>query len=95
MCAKTQIFKYIFVFKMYRTNVYKLFHMETMKIGKIIMRISWTETLRAMEVDDVIEASLADRINIVRHISRISKSENKKFCTEKIDEKTVLIKRKS
>ena len=61
--------------------------------GKIIKRISWTDTLRALEIGQIIEADLVDRINIVRHISRISKQENKKFSTHKIDCDTVEISR--
>ena len=53
--------------------------------GKIVTRISWTETLRGLEVGQVVEGNLADRINIVRHIARISKTENKKFSTHKVN----------
>ena len=67
--------------------------METKNKGKIIKRISWTETLRALKVGEIIEADLKERINIVRHISRISKEENKIFHTHKINEKTVEITR--
>lgn len=58
--------------------------MEERKKGRLVMRISWTQTLRNMEVDEVIEANLSERINIVRHITRISKLENKKFMTRKL-----------
>ncbi len=61
--------------------------------GKIITRISWTETLRGLEVGQVIEANLADRINIVRHIARISKKEGKKFSTHKVNAQIVEIRR--
>ncbi|MDR1719003.1 MAG: hypothetical protein LBR67_02615 [Dysgonamonadaceae bacterium] len=67
--------------------------MEIKNKGKIIKRISWTETLRAMEPDHIIEVDLIDRINIVRHITRISKEENKKFSTRKISDKRMEIKR--
>ena len=60
--------------------------METKNKGKIIRRISWTETLRKLETGQVIETDLVDRINIVRHITRISREENKKFSTKKINE---------
>ena len=61
--------------------------------GKIIMKISWTETLRAMEIGDVVEGKLADRINIVRHIARISQAENKKFSTHKVNDHIVEVRR--
>ena len=67
--------------------------MGTKNKGKIVKRISWTETLRSLEVNQVIEASLLDRINIVRHITRISKAENKKFSTHKINETKIEIQR--
>jgi len=60
--------------------------METKNRGKIIRRISWTETLRHLEAGQVVETDLIDRINIVRHITRISKEENKKFSTKKIND---------
>lgn len=69
--------------------------METKKRGKIIKRISWTETLRALEIGQIIEADLKERINIVRHISRISKEENKIFRTHKVNDKIVEITRTS
>ena len=61
--------------------------------GKVIMRISWTDTLRTLAVGQVIEADLIDRINIVRHISRISKLDNRKFSTRKISKNKVEIMR--
>ena len=61
--------------------------------GKIISRISWTDTLRGLEVGQVVEGKLADRINIVRHIARISKIENKKFSTHKVNAQIVEIRR--
>ena len=63
--------------------------------GKIIMKISWTETLRSLEIGQVVEGNLADRINIVRHIARISKAENKKFSTHKLNARIVEIRRVS
>lgn len=67
--------------------------MKTENKGKIIKRISWTETLRALKVNQIIETDLAERINIVRHISRISKEENKKFTTRKLDKSRLEVKR--
>ncbi len=67
--------------------------METVNKGKIIKRIAWTETLRGMEIGQVIEADLIDRINIVRHITRISKEEEKKFTTKKMSKGKIEIKR--
>lgn len=63
------------------------------KKAKLIMRISWTETLRAMNVYEFVEAELIDRINIVRHISHINKLENKRFVTRKIDKNTLIVTR--
>ena len=68
--------------------------MEAIKKGKIIKKISWTETLRKMEVGEFVKASLSERINIVRHITRISKEENKKFSTKKLDSEKVEVRRK-
>ncbi|MDR1371438.1 MAG: hypothetical protein LBJ72_15150 [Dysgonamonadaceae bacterium] len=67
--------------------------MEAKNKGKIIKRISWTETLRSLESGQIIEADLIDRINVVRHITRISKEENKKFSTKKLNEAKIEIKR--
>ena len=67
--------------------------METIKKGKIIKRISWTETLRGLQVGEYVIANLSERINIVRHISRISKEENKKFSTKKRNDVKVEIRR--
>ncbi|MDR3061225.1 MAG: hypothetical protein LBU57_03810 [Dysgonamonadaceae bacterium] len=67
--------------------------MKTKNKGKIIRRISWTETLRMLETEQIITADLADRINIVRHITRISKEENKKFSTKKINNNKIEIRR--
>lgn len=67
--------------------------METNNKGKIIRRISWTETLRSLESGQTIEADLIDRINIVRHITRISKEENKRFSTKKISDLKIEIRR--
>ena len=67
--------------------------METKNKGKIIRRISWTETLRQLEVGQTIETDLVDRINIVRHTTRISKEENKKFSTKKLSETRMEVKR--
>ena len=67
--------------------------METKNRGKIIRRISWTETLRNLEAGQVIETDLIDRINIVRHITRISREENKKFSTKKINETRMEVRR--
>ena len=67
--------------------------METKNRGKIIRRISWTETLRKLDAGQVIETDLVDRINIVRHITRISKEENKKFSTKKINETRMEVRR--
>lgn len=62
------------------------------KRGTLIMRISWTETLRAMKIGEFVEAKLVDRINIVRHISRISKLENKRFTTNKIGKEKLIVR---
>ena len=81
---------------MNKTNVYNLIHkfkMDELKKGKIIKKISWTKTLRKMEVGEFVRANLSERINIVRHITRISKEENKRFSTKKIDELKLLIRR--
>ena len=67
--------------------------MEAIKKGKIIKKISWTETLRKMEVGEFVKANLSERINIVRHITRISKEENKKFSTKKLDSEKIEVKR--
>jgi len=67
--------------------------MITRKKAKLIKRVSWTETLRSMEIGEFVEAELVDRINIVRHISRISKQENKKFSTEKADKYKLIVTR--
>jgi len=67
--------------------------MEGIRKGKIIKRISWTETLRSLQVGEYVVANLSERINIVRHISRISKEENKKFSTKKRNDVKVEIKR--
>ncbi len=67
--------------------------METNSKGKIIVKISWSETLRSLEPGQVIEADLIDRINIVRHITRISKAEKKIFSTKKISESRMEITR--
>jgi len=58
----------------------------TIKKGKLIKRISWTETLRNMEVGEFIYANLSERINIVRHITRIHQLENKVFRTKKLND---------
>ncbi len=67
--------------------------METKTKGKVIKRIAWTETIRNLGVNEVIEADLIDRINVVRHITRISKEENKKFSTRKISNTKMEIER--
>ncbi|MCL2649670.1 MAG: hypothetical protein FWD60_01435 [Candidatus Azobacteroides sp.] len=67
--------------------------MEAIKKGKIIKKISWTKTLRKMEVGEFVMANLSERINIVRHITRICKEENKKFSTKKLDEEKIEVKR--
>ena len=67
--------------------------METKNKGKIIKRISWTETLRRLEAGQVVETDLVDRINVVRHITRLSKEENKKFSTKKINETRMEVRR--
>ena len=67
--------------------------MEATKKGKIIKKISWTETLRKMEVGEFVKANLSERINVVRHITRISKEENKKFSTKKLDSEKIEVKR--
>lgn len=67
--------------------------MKTKNKGKIVKRISWTETLRLLEPEQIIIADLVDRINIVRHITRISKEENKKFSTKKINSDKMEIRR--
>ena len=67
--------------------------MESIKKGKIIKKISWTETLRKMEVGEFVKANLSERINIVRHITRISKEESKKFSTKKLDSEKIEVKR--
>ena len=69
--------------------------MDAIKKGKIIKKISWTETLRKMEIGEFVKANLSERINIVRHISRISKEENKKFSTKKLDDAKVEVKREA
>ena len=69
--------------------------METTKKGKIIKKISWTETLRKMEVGEFVKANLSERINIVRHITRISKKESKKFSTKKLDSEKIEVKREA
>ena len=61
--------------------------------GKIVKRISWTETLRQMEVGEFIHADLSERINIVRHITRIGKEEDKVFSTKKLDCRKVEVSR--
>lgn len=81
------------VIHLHRTNVVKNIYMETKNKGKIIRRISWTETLRLLEPGQTIEADLIDRINIVRHITRISKEESKKFSTKKVSETRIEIRR--
>jgi hypothetical protein len=65
--------------------------MMALRKGLLIMRISWTDTLRAMETGEFVEAKLVERINIVRHISRLSKLENKKFSTRKVDKNKLII----
>ncbi len=80
---------------MNKTNVYILIKMEASKKGKIIKKISWTGTLRQMEVGEFVKANLSERINIVRHITRISKEENKKFSTKKLDGKKIEVKREA
>jgi hypothetical protein len=67
--------------------------METKNKGKIVRRISWTETLRLLEPGQIITADLVDRINVVRHITRISKEENKRFSTKKINDDKMEIRR--
>ncbi len=57
------------------------------------MRVAWSETLRALKVGEVIETVLIDRINVVRHISRISKLEDKKFTTRKTGKNRLEIER--
>ncbi len=63
------------------------------KKGKIVKRVSWTETLRNMEVGEFIHADLSERINIVRNISRIAKEENKIFSTKKLNSLKVEVTR--
>ncbi len=67
--------------------------METESKGKIIKKISWTDTLRGLKIGQIVEADLADRINIVRHITRISKEDGTKFTTKKLDKGKLEIKR--
>jgi len=66
---------------------------KNIKKGKIIKRISWTETLRNMEVGEFIHANLSERINIVRHITRMHQLENKVFRTKKLNASKVEIVR--
>jgi len=63
--------------------------------AKLIKRVSWTETLRAMEPGEFIEAELSERINIVRHITRIGKLDNKKFTTRKTGRNKLIVTRVS
>jgi len=65
--------------------------MDAIKKGKIVKRISWTETLRNMEVGDFIHANLSERINIVRHITRICQLEGKTFRTKKLNDSRIEI----
>ncbi len=67
--------------------------MELKNKGKIVRKICWTETLRNLEVNQIIEADLTERINVVRHITRISKEDNKKFSTRKISQVKMEVKR--
>jgi len=67
--------------------------MDAIKKGKIVKRVSWTETLRNMEVGDFIHANLSERINIVRHITRIRQLENKLFRTKKLNDSRIEILR--
>ena len=67
--------------------------MDANKKGKIVKKVSWTETLRGLQVGEYVIANLSERINIVRHITRISKEENKKFSTKKRDDVRVEVKR--
>ena len=69
--------------------------MDTIRKGKIVKKISWTETIKGLQVGEYVIGDLADRINIVRHISRISKEENKRFRTKKLDSTKVEVKREA
>jgi len=74
--------------------MYKFYiEMSTIQKGKIVKRISWTETLRNMKVGEFIHASLSERINIVRHITRIHHLENKVFSTKKLNDSKIEIVR--
>jgi len=75
---------------MYKIYI-KMCVIKNKKKGKIIKKISWTETLRNMEVGEFIHANLSERINIVRHITRIHQMEDKVFRTKKLNISTVEI----